>query len=77
MEKEDRGMTMEVQCVFKTTLPEQYQIPEVQINISTSSNNKDLTQVSEMKYSYPTLDSKIADRRRRAGQFKGIKEEEI
>jgi hypothetical protein len=38
-------MTAEMQVVFKTSLPERYQVPEVQINMSTGAGNKDLTQV--------------------------------
>ncbi|CDW73040.1 ribosome biogenesis protein wdr12 [Stylonychia lemnae] len=38
-------MTSEVQVVFKTNLPEEFQAPEVQISIGTSSTNKELTQV--------------------------------
>lgn len=38
-------MTAEVQVIFKTLLPEDYQVPDIQINISTGSTNKELTQV--------------------------------
>ena len=36
----DEKMTSEVQVTFKTNLPEEYQAPEVQISIDTSSNTK-------------------------------------
>ena len=37
---------MEVQCRFKTTLPEKYKVPEeAVISISTSSTTKELTQI--------------------------------
>jgi hypothetical protein len=38
-------MTAEVQVIFKTLLPEDYQVPDIQININTGSTNKELTQV--------------------------------
>ena len=38
-------MTAEVQVIFKTLLPEDYQVPNIQININTGSTNKELTQV--------------------------------
>ncbi len=41
--KNEVQMTMEVFCVFKTTLPETYQVPETDIQINSSSTNKDLT----------------------------------
>jgi hypothetical protein len=37
--------TAEVQVIFKTNLPDEYQVPDVQINVNTSSSNKELTQV--------------------------------
>jgi len=41
---EDNMMTMEVQCTFKTSLPDKYQLPEnTQISLSAGSSNKDLT----------------------------------
>ncbi len=36
-------MTAEVQVIFKTSLPEDYHVPEIQININTSSTSKELT----------------------------------
>lgn len=39
-------MTAEVQVIFKTLLPEDYQVPDIQININTGSTNKELTQVT-------------------------------
>ncbi|TNV79220.1 hypothetical protein FGO68_gene6698 [Halteria grandinella] len=41
----DQQMTAEVQVVFKTNLPEDFQVPDVQINISASSTAKELTQI--------------------------------
>lgn len=38
-------MTTEVACVFRTNLPEIFQVPDVTINLSTSSTTKDLTQI--------------------------------
>lgn len=38
-------MTAEVQVIFKTLLPEDYQVPDIQININTGSTNKELTQI--------------------------------
>ena len=38
-------MTSEVQVIFRTSLPETYHVPEIQININTSATSKDLTQV--------------------------------
>lgn len=43
---DDEKVTREVQCTFKTRLPESYQVDEsVEIQLSTGSTNKDLTQV--------------------------------
>jgi hypothetical protein len=42
---ESTTMTAEVQVIFKTLLPEDYQVPDIQININTGSTNKELTQV--------------------------------
>ena len=36
---------MEVQCRFVTGMPEKYQVPPVEIQISTSSTAKDLTKI--------------------------------
>ena len=44
-EGEDAGMTMEIQCRFVTGMPERYQVPEVEISLSTSSTAKDLTKI--------------------------------
>lgn len=38
-------MTTEYQIVFKTTLPEQYQVEETEVQLSGNSTAKDLTQV--------------------------------
>ena len=38
-------MSAEVQVIFKTTLPEEYQVPDVTININTGAGNKELTQI--------------------------------
>lgn len=38
-------MTAEVQVIFKTTLPEEYHVPDVTININTGAGNKELTQI--------------------------------
>lgn len=43
---EDTNMlTTEVAIIFKTLLPEQYRVPETQIQLPTSSAAKDLTQI--------------------------------
>jgi hypothetical protein len=39
------NMSAEVQVIFKTTLPEEYQVPDVTININTGAGNKELTQI--------------------------------
>ena len=42
----DNENQAEVQCIFKTLLPEKYQVPEgVEISLQTSSVNKDLSQI--------------------------------
>jgi hypothetical protein len=33
------AITAEVQVIFKTTLPDTYHVPDMQININTSSGN--------------------------------------
>ena len=38
-------MTMEVQCRFTTSMPERYQVPQVEINITSSATAKDLTRI--------------------------------
>ena len=63
-ETEEQEMSMEVQCVFKSNLPEEYQIPAVQINMNTSSTPKELTQVRDYGL-YIGLDCQVIDRRRR------------
>ena len=42
---QEANMTAEVQVVFKTNLPEEYQVLDVTININTSAGNKELTQI--------------------------------
>ena len=54
-------MTAEVQVIFKTLLPEDYQVPDIQININTGSTNKELTQVQYIKLKM-LLDSQKVDR---------------
>ena len=44
-EEGDAGMTMEIQCRFVTGMPERYQVPPVEISLSTSSTAKDLTKI--------------------------------
>lgn len=63
---ESTTMTAEVQVIFKTLLPEDYQVPDIQININTGSTNKELTQVY---YSHQIihLDSQKIDRVRGQG----------
>ena len=39
------AMTMEIQCRFVTGMPERYQVPPVEINLSTDSTAKDLTKI--------------------------------
>ena len=41
----EEGMTMEIQCRFVTGMPERYQVPPVEISLSTDSTAKDLTGV--------------------------------
>ena len=38
-------MSMEVQCRFKTTMPEKYQVPDTEITLSAASTSKDLTSI--------------------------------
>ena len=38
-------MTTEIECVFRTSLPEQYHVPDVPIQLSGASNAKDLTKI--------------------------------
>ena len=38
-------MTAEVQVIFKTTLPEEYHVSDITININTGAGNKELTQI--------------------------------
>ena len=38
-------MTTEVSIVFKTSLPDEFKVPETQIQLPTSSAGKDLTQI--------------------------------
>ena len=54
-------MTAEVQVIFKTLLPEDYQVPDIQININTGSTNKELTQVQYIILKM-LLDSQKVDR---------------
>ena len=54
-------MTAEVQVIFKTLLPEDYQVPDIQININTGSTNKELTQVQYIIL-IMLLDSQKVDR---------------
>ena len=39
----DSTMSAEVQVIFRTTLPEEYHVPDITINISTGAGNKELT----------------------------------
>ncbi len=39
----DTQMTSEIEAVFKTNLPDDFKVPEVEIRISTASTSKDLT----------------------------------
>ena len=41
----DQQMTTEIECVFKTSLPEQYHVPDVPIQVSGASTTKDLTKI--------------------------------
>lgn len=41
----DHQMASSVQAIFRTSMPEAYQVPEVQVDLATSSTNKELTQV--------------------------------
>ena len=41
--QEDLEMTAEVQVVFRTNLPEEFIVPDVQISLTASSTKKDLT----------------------------------
>jgi hypothetical protein len=59
-------MTAEVQVIFKTLLPEDYQVPDIQININTGSTNKELTQVQYI-IKIILLDCQKVDRVRRKG----------
>jgi hypothetical protein len=59
-------MTAEVQVIFKTLLPEDYQVPDIQININTGSTNKELTQVYYLQLIIH-LDSQKIDRVRGQG----------
>ena len=36
---------MEIQCRFVTGMPERYQVPSVEISLSTTSTAKDLTKI--------------------------------
>jgi hypothetical protein len=36
-------MTAEVQVIFKTSLPEEYHVSDITININTGAGNKELT----------------------------------
>ena len=38
-------MSAEVQIIFKTTLPEDFHVPDVTININTGATTKELTQI--------------------------------
>ena len=42
---EENQMTMEVQCRFITGMPERFQVPPVEISLSTDSTAKDLTKI--------------------------------
>jgi hypothetical protein len=63
---ESTTMTAEVQVIFKTLLPEDYQVPDIQININTGSTNKELTQVLYL-HIIIHLDSQKIDRVRGQG----------
>lgn len=47
MVEENKGevMTMEIQCRFVTGMPERYQVPPVEISLSTDSTAKELTKL--------------------------------
>ena len=49
-------MTAEVQVIFRTNLPEEFQVTDVQINIGTSSGVKELTQVKIKGIKYCLID---------------------
>ena len=38
-------MNMEIQCRFVTGMPERFQVPPVEISLSTNSTAKDLTKI--------------------------------
>ena len=38
-------MTMEIQCRFVTGMPERFQVPDIEISLSTDSTTKDLTKI--------------------------------
>jgi len=42
---EDDEVMAEVQCTFRTALPELYQVEESEIQLPTQSSNKDLSEV--------------------------------
>ena len=56
-------VTSEVQCTFRTSLPEQYKVPEeVEIQLQTTSGNKELSSiVKQMIEDDGLLDEKDAE----------------
>ena len=63
MESKDQneGMIMEVQCRFKTTLPEKYQVhDDAVISVSTNSSTKELTQIVKQLLTEDNDDEKFA-----------------
>ena len=46
MENSDEPEVREVQCTFRTTLPDDFKVDEsIEIQLNTNSTNKDLTQI--------------------------------